>query len=288
MITRALTLLFALTTGIAAQQSSQQPQNQAEHARQQTEFRASQQAPQETPTPIPDQPPTAGDQQPTSQRDQEIAVQRENPELTRSLVQYTKDLAGYTLALAVVGGLVGVLTIGLLFFQALYTGRAANAAQKSAEIAERTMILTQRAYIVVQRWEVRTWQIGLRPLIVGYLLNNGPTTARNLRVEANVHIRHEPLPNIPEWPGYDESGPEQAINPSGIRTSAHEGDTILTAELLEQLNTGIQTLYVWGRVRYHDVFTPRTDVHYTTFAFRLEPMTRAAIADAPPSYYYAT
>lgn len=208
--------------------------------------------------------------------DENMEIQRQNLEIQRKLSRFTGLLV-----------LVAFLQIIPIVIQAIWGIRAANAAKKSADVAKTALHLGQRAYLIAQRWEVKVFEAGRPPLVSAYVLNSGLSIAKNIRVEGNFRIRTSQLPDIPEWPGYEDSGAGQALGPNGIKASTLEGDDMLTVEKMAQLADGITSrLYVWGRISYFDVFSDET--RYTTFAFWLDPKTRGAISDAPQSYYYTT
>ena len=180
---------------------------------------------------------------------------------------------------------VGFMQVVAMAFGLLYTVRAANAAKKSADTAEQTLHLTQRAFVDIRNWGLIA-TIGSKPRLTCQIVNTGHTVAKNVRMEGDVQIRTVPLPDIPVWPGYKDSGPGQVIGQNGIRTSTVDGDDILTQEAMTQLNNGTpHRLYAWGRVRYEDVFNK---TQYTSFAFWWDQQAQSIRFDAPQAYYYAT
>jgi hypothetical protein len=186
----------------------------------------------------------------------------------RDIAIASKETANYTFVLIWVGLGVGVLQGCLLFFQALYTGRAANAAKASAD----AVVLAERSWISLDKLLIGTSQ-PTRTITVT-LKNPGRMPAHI--VEANISVRCNiaSLPPVQQGgrPTYDTgtfvppallvAGDESSmwfeLSPANIAATANAHLTALTT-----LTVGQQVnMWIYGFVRYWDDLAPNTIHEY--------------------------
>ena len=106
---------------------------------------------------------------------------------TAQQIAIQQQIAKYTKALVV----VGFLDVIAIAFGLAYTARAANAAKKSAHIAETALILTERAYIDVVDFKIDALAVGKAPRVNFRVRNSGRTPARHASVAGSSHYGPE-------------------------------------------------------------------------------------------------
>lgn len=188
-------------------------------------------------------------------------------------------IALYTLVLAIFTGLlalIAVLQIRLMN-QAEYTStQAANAAQKSAEIAERALIAGQRAFVafssvttaaVVDHKTSQVIQWSLTPI----WKNAGTTPTRNMTNHISLMAFAGELPK--DWDFPDISSTSLSIEPVPLGISPQNiinGEAVsVSCELMDEVILRKKVLYMWGWAAYSDVF-PNTERHITRFAIQIQ------------------
>lgn len=187
---------------------------------------------------------------------------------------FTFWVAIFTFALAAVA--VGQY---MLLVRAEYTStQAANAARKSAEIAERALIAGQRAFVSVTSFKT----VGLVDHKTGHVThwsfapvwtNAGNTPTRNMTNHVSLILFDGEMPE--DWDFPDMWGPqtrqeERVPTPIGISPKNFiEGQVIkVPVKDIADVIAGKKWLYLWGWAAYSDVF-PKTDRHITRFAVQI-------------------
>lgn len=159
--------------------------------------------------------------------------------------------------------------------QATAAKEAAQAANKSAEIAERALIAGQRAFVSISEFtqtagmNIKTDKITNWQLAVTWI-NAGDTPTRNLRHHVNMRAFDGTIPNDWEFPDQWEGQippPERkwigyVIN---AKMPFHGGGVAFPVETMEAVIAGKKHLYAWGWAEYNDVF-PNTKKHIVRFA----------------------
>jgi hypothetical protein len=187
---------------------------------------------------------------------------------TKRLAKDTNKIANYTLAVAFVGAVVGVLTIGVLVLQAKYTG-------SGARVAAQTLVLAQRAYVSIQGWEgphgkIMRWDNTSKgkPVNVSWrirpvFVNTGATPTKNMRLA----VRYYPTPHVlPAGFDFATDPPEPVV--IGPKTTLAGATGVITAEQLDAVRRGDLHFYIWGDAWYKDMF-PNTPEHRLSFCHRI-------------------
>jgi hypothetical protein len=182
-----------------------------------------------------------------------------------SIGLYTLVLAAFTGLLVIVSGVQGYFLL-----RADKTARtAADAAKKSAEISERALIVTQRAFIRVANfpwlWRPDTARPGryfydITPIVENF--GNTPTVEAKINV--NSGLRDTILPDDFDFPYQGEAGDTLVGPKQTIGTSRAE---ILDEDLLA-VQGGQKFFYIWGMITYRDVFDG-TPLHTTEFCTQI-------------------
>jgi len=170
---------------------------------------------------------------------------------------------------------IGVVGIGFVVATLIYTAIAARAAQDAAIIAERTLVADKRAFVFAEGFNSffesgpkkgeYVWRF--RPI----WKNTGDTPTKNLRLHFDGELRSTPLPigfnfdvaSIP--PGTGLLGPNSG-SMGGVWP--YPGMTPLSISDVEDIIAGRRFLYIWGWVRYLDVF-PDSKEHVTRFCWQM-------------------
>jgi hypothetical protein len=169
----------------------------------------------------------------------------------------------------------GAITALSTIIIAAFTGTLWSATTRQAELTKEALIADKRAFIFAKSlggfWE-RDDQIGLynwrfRPLWE----NTGETPTSRMTMCTECELRNTPLPNNfdfrhdPQHVGNGLIGPKSAtyggIAPQSPAAAVSPSD-------LHDVQHGRKFLYLWGWIRYYDVF-PGTPQHVTRFAWAI-------------------
>ena len=174
----------------------------------------------------------------------------------------------------------GILAIGvfLQIFTILYLKKSSDAAQKSAEIAERALIAGQRAFVsaplisYVPTVDVQTGQI-IGWNFVPTWSNTGDTPTRNFTNHVNLLSFEGSIPKDWDFPDFwsSKSSPEErsAVLMGIAPNISISGQSVgISVERIAQVIKGERSLYMWGWAKYNDVF-PGTHQHITRFALHV-------------------
>jgi hypothetical protein len=208
------------------------------------------------------------------ERDHEAEDREEKREADRWLVRWTAALFFATFGLIVATGVLGYFAYRQLRdmkASIAVAGDAAEAAKKSAKIAEDALISTERAFVFLEDFDPN-WSVQPRgsALQFGFFnikprwRNNGTTPTRNMAIAVNWTHREGDLPaHIPgtyaEEPVRMFLGPQATEWSEAIRIPGN----IATDALYERTH-----IFIWGRVDYEDVFNG-TAPHFTEWCYRL-------------------
>ncbi len=157
-----------------------------------------------------------------------------------------------------------VSTIGLW----IVTRTASNAAKKSADIAEQTLYVTQRAYVSVKpKWSIEVNKLDSSIVNVGFWMvkeNQGETPAVNMinRTAATFLLKRDGTPftyaksvdhDVPEVPV--TIGPRSDLTTETHRFSIHH---------MQAIKEGTAELFLAGWLEYDDIFegTPTHGVEW--------------------------
>ncbi len=189
-------------------------------------------------------------------------------------------IAQYTLLLSVFTGLLAFFALIQIYFlieNQRTSTEAANAAKKSAQIAERALIAGQRAFVSVayrpsanlgdKDGKITNWTF--TPI----WSNAGDTPTRNMTNHITRMLFDKEIP--PDWDfpnGWDAATPKDkrkniilGIGPKGWI----EGQSVsVTVAEMADVISGKKFMYLWGWAIYDDVF-PNTARHVTRFAVRI-------------------
>lgn len=149
----------------------------------------------------------------------------------------------------------------------LSTEKAANAAARSAKIAEDSLFQLQRAYVNYGRLRYLShltpegtvwWSLHFD------WINSGSSPARRVRVYIGIYFENTDLPDDYPFDVPNEL-PELFIGPHGRITSTKGS---VTTDDLTAVRNGSKFLYLWGRADYHDIFD-NTPVRTSKFSVRV-------------------
>lgn len=182
-----------------------------------------------------------------------------NDDIQRQIAGDTKRMADYTFWLVAVGSIVGALQIGVFILQALYTGRAAGAAQvsayaakKSADMAEAAVRLTERADILLDA--VSFEANNPLPDVILRVKNFGRTRAIDTRIDCKLIV-------IPPKNGFVPNREPMCATEGPLTIGAGDGQNIRFSglhgwfvEFHGSVMRGLIGLRVELAVSYRDVF----------------------------------
>jgi hypothetical protein len=249
---------------------------------------------------------------------QGIKIQRQANRIQRQANGIQRAIAFFTLALVVIGGLVGWRQMQILAKQmeimakqtdqmeaaTRYAGAAAIAAEVSAKVAQETLQTTQRAYLGLENWRFKYDDAGIPLRIECTLFNSGATQAEIIGSAFRVYITGE-LPPPPEYSQItiDPMKP-MLIHPKRehtysvkladlLKNAAIQDPTmdtimqlmstpVLTAELLKRVLQGTSPLYLGGCLVYKTVGLCRMLVLFIQYEAALNRF--AAVGEAAYNY----
>lgn len=192
------------------------------------------------------------------------AQQREEHRISDSdaeepIVRYNRWLMIFTGALA----FVGLVQFGFLIRGDTVATTAAEAAKRSAEIADKTLRIAQGANIGVYRWESKNIETNKSPFVRAEIANVGHSIAIVTDDWSKMTIDV----GLPALPAYGSHPTNVALPPGGasfIELDASTATTpiVLTQQHIDELITGKKKMFVWGRITYKDIFDDVWDYGY--------------------------
>jgi hypothetical protein len=194
--------------------------------------------------------------------------------LDKKLVDFNGDLAFYTLILAV----VAALQFGALAGQVVFLRLAFKEARRGGDIARDAMIAGERAFVfglgVQGFWNLDSATQQYHWRLRAQLRNSGDTPTRNTQMHSNYVIRDTALP-----PGFDFDYPTDQVGKALLAPHVdtmggivpRPSDPAITPQDILDVQAGTKLMYVWGWVKYSDVF-PNTPRHITRFCWQVTPL----------------
>jgi hypothetical protein len=134
--------------------------------------------------------------------------------------------------------------------------KTANAAQKSAEVAEIALHVAERAYLSISNFELRHFKIDDNVEIIYQIKNVGRTPAKIIKSLTIVDIFDKPIPIIPNYINNNIiQGPKRTFLQPGEAGSMY-GVTkySITQEHFNRIHNENSFIFVWGNIIYSDVF----------------------------------
>jgi hypothetical protein len=177
------------------------------------------------------------------------------------IVRYNRWLMIFTGALA----FVGIVQFGFLIRSDTVATTAAEAAKRSADIAEQTLRVSQGASIGLYRWESQNIEVNKSPYFRVEIANTGHSIAVVLNDTSNVTIDSE----LPQKPIYSSHPVNNVVPVSGasfleIDTGTAATPIVLTQRYMDELMANKKKIFVWGRITYRDIFDDVWDYGYVT------------------------
>jgi hypothetical protein len=188
-------------------------------------------------------------------------------------------IAEYTLGLTIFTAVLAIVSCVQIWFliRSDKTARVvAEAAKKSAEMAEASVVAGSRAVVsaldIVSFWERDTTNNHYNWRFCPQWVNSGKTPTKNMRLYTACELRNTPLP-----PGFDFN---QIVEPPGRGLLAPSAQRLggrapfgaaITPQDIADVQESRKFLYVWGWARYFDIF-PDTPEHTTMFCWRIHPI----------------
>lgn len=169
--------------------------------------------------------------------------------------------AGAVFVAAIQGGLF-LWQLTLMRRTAEDTRRAAVAAERSVETMARSARTQLRAYLCAQGATMKFPEPG-KPSVTVVVKNSGATPALNVQHWIHQWVARYPLDDVlPEPPeDFVMSCDVLATNAWHTHTNTHPG-MIMKPGYLHEIGTSEGTIYVYGEIRYDDVFG---DPHVTRY-----------------------
>jgi hypothetical protein len=272
ILTTAVAVSVAISASAFAQSKRtrpgvQNPPTQTGQPKSQSNEDAAPQQPQITVNVVP--PPKT-----ENERKQEEEERRQKAETDQRLTDYTGELAKFTSWLFYATVALATATIGLLVFAFVQSRDMKNsieAAKRSADVAERALITTERAFVFLEDFDY-DHSIGLRGSGKEFIFltikprwrNSGKTPTRNMTIKVNwTHWQGDNLTGIDDY--LDMRPTKMFLGPNATEWSEAISipGNVATAAL-----KGIEKINIWGRVDYEDIFD-ETEPHFTECCYRL-------------------
>jgi hypothetical protein len=163
---------------------------------------------------------------------------------------------------------LGVLQVVASGYGLYLTRRAADAAKTSAEVAERALHISERAYLLMDNWQLR--DDGATVSVTCDLRNTGRTPARIADRIYKIGVPYSGV--MPDIPDYADSRNEGAQSMSGgQRLLFQTQPETIPPDVFIDIQQGIATLFIWGIFRYTDQFG---QPHRYGFGFKVDRATK--------------
>jgi hypothetical protein len=164
-------------------------------------------------------------------------------------------------------------TLGIVFIYAGLTAIQARQSIKATDIARESLESVQRAFVdptVSFDSTLNPQKTLASEMIIIHLENSGSTPAKVLKSRSNIAFVTE-LPNgfnFPDVLGNDSHPivPSTYIAPKANVTST---PVILDQGQIDLIVSGKMHLYLWGWIRYRDVFS-KTEEHITRYSYEIK------------------
>lgn len=179
--------------------------------------------------------------------------------LEEPIVRYNRWLMIFTGALA----FFAVVQFGFLIRGDTVATTAADAARRSADIAEETLRLSQGASIGIYHWESRDIEVNKSPFAKAQVANAGHTAAIITDDWSTMTIDT----GLPRIPSYGSNPTNVPMPPNGAIFEEFDGSKatvpiVLTQKHFDELIAGQKKMFVWGRITYTDIFKDTWDYGY--------------------------
>lgn len=188
---------------------------------------------------------------------------------------------GALVFIAVAQLLVYALQARLMAKGLAITKQSADAATSSAKTARDALVLGERAYIGLGKFECRL-NIGKYPRIEYTIKNTGKTPAKILNCEHGFMIGNA-LPEVPHYPDESDSAPSD-IGADQTMTIIPDISTVTSKEEADKLLAKTVTVFFWARISYEDIFG---DAHLLAFANQLDHSTGIFNVHRSKQYNYS-
>ncbi|MGI8962282.1 MAG: hypothetical protein ACR2IV_21490 [Bryobacteraceae bacterium] len=163
---------------------------------------------------------------------------------------------------------------------------SANAAKRSAEIADIALRVVERAYLYIDNWTFTNFGPNLFPQVSFKVSNAGRTPARIVSSLVRYGIVDE-IPNPPDYgAGYEDSGPDaqNEIVPGAPLTrliKSYRSNEVIDENQFRKIMEGKQFFLVWGKIKYRDIFRKITAMRFGAF---YSPERRTFVLPRIPAY----
>ena len=144
--------------------------------------------------------------------------------------------------------------------------RSADAAKKSAEVSEKTLNLTQRAFVFI-KLDGQPMVDPDHQALVGFSFhpaaeNFGNTPANNWESYFGGEMFDGEIPDGFDYPPADRGGPLRGSIPPRSKMNAGRGT--MGRNIVELIHKKQKRFFIWGRAKYNDIFegTPTYNIEY--------------------------
>lgn len=176
---------------------------------------------------------------------------------------------------AAITAAAAILTVCATIAIAAFTIILARVSRRQAEITREAMIMDRRAFVAaigINRYfrldlQANQYKWTFRPI----LQNTGATPTQKMAFYTDCILRDTPLPPNSEYEEKPRNIGTGMIPPHGIVDGAgapNAPDPEITAQNLFDVFLEKKYLYLWGWVKYNDVF-PGTSQHITRFFWQI-------------------
>jgi hypothetical protein len=185
--------------------------------------------------------------------------------MDRSPEWWTAALTAGLLLIAIAQALLFLWQLRLLKRTVEDSSRAARAAESSVAAMRETATTQLRAYLCVERAWIEFPQPGY-PKATVVIKNGGQTPARSVKHWIHQWCHEYPLRIELPTPPEDFVMTSDVMGPGGTHTMPIEHPSgsgpIVKEQFLDELGTAGATVYVYGEVRYSDVFGVERSTKY--------------------------
>ncbi len=159
----------------------------------------------------------------------------------------------------------GLLVI-VVFLQWRWMNRQVIWMQKSADVAEKDLIFSHRAFVFLKKFDIQTLHYPKKITIIPTWQNSGNTQTKKMFTRINWKYFSPDIPDNYDFAdlGVDENIPTLIAPKSTI--DAHE--LIIEEEYINAVINKDGQIYIYGWAEYNDIFE-NTQRHRTEFCYRV-------------------
>lgn len=200
-----------------------------------------------------------------SEKDQDTQDRKDKADGDRKIVEFTRQLADYTFGLFTATVLLVIATCIMAYLgwvQSHDMKASIRISDRGVRISERAFKMAERANIRIGGWKIhQELQAGARFRASFLVCNDGRTFAQIIENSGSFCVGDgNELIGPPEY--FPAIGPTGIVGPTSELVNNIHFVKSITGDEIEKLRRQQYFIYIWGRIKYLDVFGELCEVGY--------------------------